>query len=143
MLKKTEKYFFLISFVVLAITGLCYLYFRDLAPKSSDPFSVVSSPWQSWMIKLHVIVAPLFVFMVGWVVAQHAWPRYRQRRKRGKKSGISNMLLLVIAVATGYLLQIFTDDICLRWTSWIHIGVSALCLLVLLIHQKITEKNNA
>ena len=140
MLKKEEKFFFLVSFLLLTVTGIFYLYYRDAAPKSIDPFSVVSSPWQSWMIKLHILIAPLFVFMVGWIIAKHDLPRYSQKRKSGKKSGISNGLLLFIAISTGYLLQVFTDETNLKIVSWAHILVSMLALTAVFVHQKITEK---
>lgn len=145
-MKKYEKYWFLISFFILLVSGIFYLYFRDVAPMPEDPYSVISSPWQSWMIKIHVLVAPVFIFWVGWVSITHTMNRLKRKIKRGKKTGLINVGLLSFSIITGYLIQVITHESGLVIVSNSHIYISLFCFLMVLVHQVVSEKikkNNA
>ena len=139
-MKKFEKNAVWMLLIFLLITGFVYLYFRDFAPPSKDPFSVVSSPWQSWMIKLHVLLAPLFVFLFGWIFVGHVLPRLNSKKKNGKKSGLFNVWILGLGIMSGYLIQVVTHEKALAWISNFHIWVCFLCVVVIGIHQWLTCK---
>ena len=55
-MKPWERWAFNGLNIVVAITGLAYLYMKYVLP-SDDPFAVVNHPWQSSMLSLHVVVA--------------------------------------------------------------------------------------
>ncbi len=139
-MKAYEKYLFWVLFAALFISGIVFLYFRDFASPSSDPFSVVSSPWQSWMIKSHVLAAPIFVFWVGWVAVSHAMNKLKKNTKKGKKTGLVNMGLLSTAIFTGYLIQVITSESWNNAFSNIHLYISIVAFLVVFIHQLISVK---
>ncbi len=122
------------------ITGLAYLYFRDFVPRSDATFSVVSSPWQSWMIKIHVVLAPVFIFWVGWISITHTMNRLKRKIKRGKKTGLINVGLLSVSIMTGYFIQVITHEIGLKVVSNLHIYISIICFLMVFIHQVVSEK---
>jgi hypothetical protein len=139
-LKTFEKYWFLVSFGILFASGLLFLYFRDFATKSDDAFSVVSSPWQTWMLKLHILVAPIFVFWTGWISITHTMNQLKRKTKRGRKTGLINIGLLMIAIMSGYIIQIITHELGLMIASNLHLYISAGCFLLVLIHQVISKK---
>ncbi|MEZ4846018.1 MAG: hypothetical protein R2877_03400 [Bdellovibrionota bacterium] len=139
-MKTFEKYWFLSSFAILFVSGLLFLYFRDFAPRSEDAFSVISSPWQSWMLKLHVLIAPIFVFWTGWISITHTVNKLKRKAKRGKKTGLINLGLLFVAIMSGYVVQIITNELGLSITANIHLYVSSICFLFVLIHQAVSKK---
>jgi len=138
-LKTFEKYWFLISFFILLVTGVIFVYFRDFAPKSDDPF-IVSTPWQSWMISLHVVAAPIFIFWLGWISITHTMNRLNRRMKRGKRTGLINVGLLMIAVMSGYLIQVITHEKILIVTSNLHLYISLTAFILVLVHQVISNR---
>lgn len=66
--------------------------------------------------------------------------RLKRKVKRGKKTGLINVALLVVAIMSGYLIQLITHETALTVVSNLHIYVSILCILMVLIHQLISDK---
>src|SRR2546423_14993428 len=77
--------------------------------KSDDPFAVVNHPWQPHMLTAHVLLGPIAVFAFGWTFAVHTLPSLR-RGAPNRASGIWTIVLIVLMVASGYLVQVSTED---------------------------------
>jgi hypothetical protein len=115
-------------------TGVVYGAMRYFM-EPSDPFSVVNHPWQPHFQHLHVLVAPLLVFVVGWSWQRHIRPRLRRRDMARYTTGISLVFSLVPMIASGYLLQTTVDPTWHKVWVGVHLAASGLWLLGYLIHQ--------
>jgi hypothetical protein len=114
-------------------TGLVYAWMRyALAPV--DPYAVVHHPLEPAVQHLHVLAAPLLVFVAGQIWYRHAWQHWRGGVRRRRTSGIALALNAVPMIVSGYLIQTTIDD---AWrTAWVavHCTASALWLLGYLAH---------
>ena len=115
-------------------TGLVYAWMRYLV-HPADPFAVVNHPLQPCVQHLHILVAPLLVFAAGLTWHQHAWPYWRRRVKRHRRSGTSMIFTLVPMVVSGYLIQTAVDAGWRRTWVIVHLAASGLWLVVYLAHQ--------
>ena len=77
--------------------------------KSDDPFAVVNHPLQPYALDAHVLLGPLAVFAFGWTFAWHILPSLRKGAPN-RGSGITTIVLIVLMVASGYLMQVSTAD---------------------------------
>ncbi|MCB1032965.1 MAG: hypothetical protein KDD47_03920, partial [Acidobacteria bacterium] len=110
---------------------------------SDDPYSVVNHPLQPHAQHLHVLFAPLLVFVVGYSWRRHIGPRLRLPGLRGYASGLELALSLVPMVVSGYLIQIAVD---LGWRQiWVivHLAASVLWIAGYLVHQLRARKTRA
>jgi len=110
--------------------------------KSSDEFAVVNHPLQPHMLSVHVVVAPLLVFGLGWIFSDHIWPKFRQKNAPHRKSGIWSMAMIVPMTMSGYLLQISTADAtrhAMAVTHWIGSGLFALAYVIHLITKPVRK----
>jgi hypothetical protein len=96
------------SVALMTITGVVFAVMKYWM-KSGDPFAVVNHPWQPHMLSAHVVLAPLAVFAFGWIFAVHTLPKLANGAPN-RISGIANIVLIALMVASGYLLQISTGD---------------------------------
>lgn len=115
-------------------TGLAYAWFRYGAA-SDDPYSVVNHPLEPHAQHLHVLLAPLLIFIVGFSWRRHVAPRLRRRDLQGYLTGFNLALSLIPMVFSGYLIQIAVEP---GWRkAWVvvHLCTSALWILGYLGHQ--------
>ena len=79
--------------------------------RGRDPFSVVNHPWQPHVLAAHVLTGPVVVFAIGLITREHIVGRFLDGRPaRGRASGIATILLAAPMIASGYLLQVTTDE---------------------------------
>ena len=98
-----------LSIAVTALTGIVFAWMK-YGMKSDDPFAVANHPLQPHMLSAHVIISPALTFVLGWTFANHIWPRIVLQDPRRRISGLSAATLIVPMIASGYLLQISTND---------------------------------
>ena len=98
-----------VSIALTALTGIAFAWMK-YAMKSSDPFAVANHPMQPHMLSAHVIIAPAMTFVLGWTFANHIWPRIVIEDPRRRFSGLATAILIVPMIASGYLLQVSTND---------------------------------
>lgn len=103
-----QKWLLLGSSAATALTGVVYAWMKYLMT-SPEAWSVINHPLEPWMLKAHILVAPVMVFAVGLIATDHVWKHYRTRVRARRRSGLTIMLLLVPMVATGYLIQTITS----------------------------------
>jgi hypothetical protein len=97
-----------ISVALMAITGVAFAVMKYWM-KSDDPFAVVNHPWQPHALSAHMLFGPLAVFAFGWTFASHILPAL-VKGAPNRASGIWTIVLIVLMVASGYLMQVTTGD---------------------------------
>ncbi|HSJ14421.1 MAG TPA: hypothetical protein VK939_08395 [Longimicrobiales bacterium] len=107
-----EKYLVWGSTAAVSVSGFGYAGVKYLL-EPSDPFAIVNHPLQPWLLKAHVLTAPVFMFAIGLIAMRHIWPHFRARLPHGRRSGTAAALVLVPMVASGYLIQTVTH------TGWL------------------------
>ena len=116
------------------VTGVVYLWMKYLIV-SEDPLAVVNHPWQPYVLKLHILVAPLLVFSIGVVALRHVWRHLKGRTRAGRRSGLVTFVVLGPMIMSGYLIQAITHQEWLEAMAISHIATGLIFGLGLLAHQ--------
>ncbi len=124
------------STVLAGLTGLAYAWMKYLMA-SDDPYAVVHHPLQPWVLKAHILVAPLLVFAVGTVFLRHVVGQWRSHEPDARRSGRLVFVLFVAMVSSGYLIQAAASGPWARWLGWAHLGAGAAYLVVMAAHQAV------
>ena len=133
-MSRFEKVLLHLSTLATAASGAAYFWMKYLMT-SSDPFSAIHHPWQPRMLALHVVAAPFLVFALGLMTRDHILGKVRERRReRGRGSGLWSALIAGPMVASGYLIQVFTDPAPRRVLLVIHLASGLLFVLLFLGH---------
>lgn len=109
MLSRWEVWLLYISTAVLTITGLAYAGMHYLM-EPVDAFSVVNHPWEPYMMKVHIVIAPLLVIAVGIILRGHILLKLEAQNGAGRKSGILLIPMFLLMVLSGYLLQVVHSE---------------------------------
>jgi hypothetical protein len=129
-----ERLLLHLSTAATAASGGVYFWMKFMMT-SDDPFSVLHHPWQPAMLALHVVAAPFLVFALGLMTRDHILGKIRDRRREGGRgSGLWSALTAGPMVASGYLIQVFTDPGPRRVLLVVHLGSGILFTLLFLGH---------
>lgn len=131
-----------ITTLLVALTGIGYGWTKYLTT-STDPFSVINHPLQPVFLKLHILVAPLFLFAIGMVALRHIWRHFRSGTRRSRKSGLATAASLVPMVGTGYAIQVLSGESWLTAMIVAHIATGLLYLAGILLHQWFLRRSAA
>lgn len=127
-----------LSVALTAATGVVFAWMKYFMT-GTDEFSVVNHPLQPHMLAIHVVVAPLALFVFGWTFSNHMLPKARFGESRHRWSGFSSMLLIIPMTASGYLLQVSTNE-SLRYAMsvahWVSSGVFVVAYAVHLVVKR-------
>lgn len=130
-----------LSTLLVGLSGLVYAAMKYLMT-SADPFSVVNHPLQPWLLDVHVLSGPVMIFAVGWIARDHILAKIRARNgngSRGRGTGLLAVVCLLPMVATGYLIQVFTDETARAVCVWTHLITGSLYLLVFVAHVVVSR----
>ena len=116
-----QRWLLLGGTLLTGITGVVY-WWMDAYLEPMNEWSVINHPLQPWVLKIHIIVAPLLIFSVGLIAVEHVWRHFRSRRLFGRRSGLMTMWVVVPMIMTGYLIQTATNQGWLAALAWVHIG---------------------
>jgi hypothetical protein len=116
-----------------AITGAMFAVMKYWM-KSDDPYAVANHPLQPHALSVHVLVAPLLVFGLGWVFGNHIWPKFQFGNGKNRATGVAAMLLIAPMTLSGYLIQIATSDAIRYAMSIAHWISSGLFVVIYAIH---------
>ncbi|MGH7151930.1 MAG: hypothetical protein ACREIU_14585 [Planctomycetota bacterium] len=105
-------------------TGAAYAVFRYVL-EPADPFAVASHPLEPAVQRLHVLSAPLLLFLVGVVWQRHVLKGLRSGRPPRRRTGLTLALSLLPMVASGYLLQVAVDPVWRGRWGVVHLATSA------------------
>ncbi len=129
-----ERWTVWISAVATGLTGLGFMWAKYLVAPT-EAWAVINHPLEPWFLKLHILIAPVFVFAVGLIVTRHIVPQIRNKKvDRGRRSGLVMVWMLAPMVGSGYLLQVVTLPIIVTALVVLHIGTGALFLVGLVGH---------
>lgn len=131
-----ERWLLWVSTALAGATGLAYAWMKYLM-SSDDPYAVVHHPLQPWLLKAHILAAPLLVFAVGTVFLRHVLGQWRSRKPDGRRSGVLVFALFAAMVASGSLIQAATWEPWRNWLGWIHLGAGAAYLVFIAVHQAV------
>lgn len=127
------------SSLLTGITGLVY-WWMEQALEPSQPWAVINHPLQPWVLKAHILVAPVMVFAVGLVAVDHIWRHFRQKVKPGRRSGLLAMAVFAPLVVSGYLIQAVTHQGWLTAIVWAHVVTGLLYLAALVGHHRLFRR---
>lgn len=130
------------SSVATGITGIVYAWMKYLM-EPSQPWAVINHPLQPWMLKAHILVAPVLVFAFGLIAVEHAWKHFRCLVPAGRRSGILAGALFAPMVVSGYLIQVVTHAGWLRAMVWAHLISGSIYLVAFLLHQRIFRRGRS
>jgi uncharacterized membrane protein YidH (DUF202 family) len=132
-----------LTFALTAITGVVFAAMKYFMT-SADEFSVVNHPLQPHMLAAHVVVAPVLLFILGWVFSSHMLPKYRFGNGKNRRTGIGAMVLILPMTLSAYLLQVSTNETlrqAMAWAHWITSGVFVLAYVVHLVIGRTSGKS--
>lgn len=127
------------SSAVTALSGLVYLWMKYLMVPATE-FAVVNHPLQPYVLKVHIVTAPLLVFAIGLITSRHIWRHLRQRHGRARRTGLLAALMILPMVFSGYAIQAITGASLLRVMAWLHIVTGGAFALGLLLHQLVVRR---
>ena len=136
---KAEKITVWGSTAVMTATGVA-IGWMEHAVTPSDAFAVVNHPWQPFLLKLHILSAPVMVFGIGMIFMRHIWPHFRNGLKMGRRSVIGSMLLTVPMIVSGYAIQVLTSASWLRILGWAHLVLGVMFAIGATIHFVATNR---
>ena len=138
-MKRSQKWSLMGSSLVTGVTGIVYFWMkRFLVP--ADPFAVIGHPLEPWLLKVHILAAPVLVFILGLITIDHIWRNYRCLVPAGRRSGIVATWVIVPMVATGYLIQVVTTEGWLSALGWAHLGAGVWYLVSVVAHQQVFRR---
>jgi hypothetical protein len=132
-MNRLEAWLLHLSTIILTITGAVYAYMHYVM-KSSDPFSVINSPLEPYLLDLHIIAAPVLVVAIGIILHSHILFKIEGGSRAARKSGVILIPLFLLMAASGYLLQI-TSGSMNRIFFWAHLSSGSLWALVYAAHH--------
>jgi uncharacterized membrane protein YidH (DUF202 family) len=141
MMSRVQVILLHISLGLTALTGIVFAVMK-YGMKSDDPFSVANHPMQPTMLAIHVVIAPVAVFALGWAFGNHMWPAFRNRAEKKRPSGVWSMLSVAPMVLSGYLLQVSTAEELRKAMVVAHWVTSAFFVVAFTIHVVLRQQNN-
>ncbi|MEQ8329867.1 MAG: hypothetical protein RH859_05310 [Longimicrobiales bacterium] len=134
-----QKWLLLGSSIATAVTGVVYWWMQHMLTPV-DEWAVINHPLQPLVLKLHIVVAPVLVFAVGLVAADHIWKHLRGRVRPGRNSGVTSLVALAPMVLSGYLIQAVTHATVLAVLVWLHVGTGVLYAVALAVHVEVFRR---
>jgi hypothetical protein len=122
------------SSIATAVTGVVYWWMKELMEPMSE-WAVINHPLQPWVLKAHIIVAPVMVLAVGTIALDHVWKHYRSKVNRARRSGTMTMWVVGPMVFSGYLIQAVTHAGWLTAMVWVHLVTGVLYCVGLAAHK--------
>jgi len=122
MISRLERVLTHGSTALVAGSGVVYAWMKYLMT-TDDPYAVVNHPMQPWMLDLHVTAAPLLVFALGFIAQSHVLAHLAKGSGRpGRATGLIAVSCVLPMIATGYLIQVFTNETARRASVWVHLA---------------------
>ena len=133
-----QRQFVYISTIAAFISGVLYIGLRTFA-EPEDPWAIVNHPLEPWALKAHILTAPIMLFAVGLITAQHIIRSLRSSLPNGRQSGLIMTVLFGPLALTGYLLQTVISPLVTSILSWTHLGLGLICAVALAIHWRVLQ----
>lgn len=131
---RLERWCLWSSAIAMGLTGLGFFWAKYLV-ESSEPWAVVNHPLEPWFLKIHIVVAPMFVFAVGLITTRHILVHIRARIRKGRSSGLAMVWLMIPMVGSGYLIQVVSAEGWVTGLATVHIVTGMVFLLAIVAHR--------
>jgi hypothetical protein len=118
--KPWERWAFGLLALVVSVTGFAYFAMKYLMP-TDDPFAVINHPWQPAMLDLHVLASPPLILVFGIILNSHIMRKLRVPKAANRRSGMASLITFGTMSATGYLLQVVTNETGLQALVILHV----------------------
>jgi len=133
-MSRFERWSVWVTSTITAITGIGLLWTKYFI-QTSDPWAVVNSPLQPWLLRSHLVVSPLLVFAIGLITTRHIWRHLRTRVRIGRRTGVAMGFVLFPMIVSGYLIQVTTDRAWLTAIIVAHIATGLVYCAGIVLHQ--------
>ena len=127
-MRRWERWSFNGLNIVVAATGLAYMYMRYLLA-SDDPFAVVNHPWQAPMLALHVVAAPLVILIFGIMLRSHILKKLASKSQPDRRTGWVSLISFSVMALSGYLLQVVSSAVLLDVLVVVHIATGVVFIV--------------
>jgi len=131
--KRLERWSLRIGFVLGAVTGVVYGGLRYLGTVNGE-FGSEPNPWQPFWQHAHVLAAPLLLFALGVAARGHVQGMLGRGVRRGRRTGLVLVALVVPLVLGGYAIQVVTGTGIRNTLGWSHAALGALFAALYLVH---------
>lgn len=129
-----QRWLLYASTAVATVSGVVYFVMkRFMTP--ADPWAVINHPLEPWMLKLHILSAPVMLFAVGLITAQHIWRSLKSSLPTGRVTGVTAALVFGPLVVSGYLIQTFSTPLWLDVLGWTHLALGLVCAAAVFGHR--------
>jgi hypothetical protein len=122
------------SNALVSLTGLLYAIVLWCLEKPPSDYGSPIHPWEPGTKTLHLLVAPLLVFGLGWIWHSHVQGQLRKKAPRKKASGLGLVALALPMVASGYAFQVAVEETWRQFWSQAHLWSGILWVLASLLH---------
>ena len=140
MIRRFEYWTLMVSTVAAAASGIALHIMKEwMSP--TNPFAVVNHPWQPYVLKMHLLSVPFLLFALGLVFA-HALDRLTAGRRRGRRSGILIIGLILPLSLSGVLIQVLTEPTWVSVMAWTHLACGLLYAGFFAVHKLVTPSTN-
>lgn len=133
-MNRLEAWLMHVSNVIVALTGFVYAVMHYMM-KPADPFSVVNHPLEPYMLKSHILAAPILIFTIALIVHGHILLKLVNGARSGRKSGILMIPMFAVMALSGYVLQVLTATSVHQVCVVIHLSSGAIWFGGYCVHQ--------
>ena len=133
-MSRFERWGVWVTSAITALTGIGLLWTKYFV-QTSDPWAVVNSPLQPWLLRSHLVAAPLLVFAIGLITTRHIWRHFRTAVRMGRRTGVTTGLVVFPMILSGYLIQVITGRAWLTAMVVAHIAAGLVYTAGIALHQ--------
>jgi hypothetical protein len=137
--KPWERWTFGLLSLAVATTGFVYFAMKHFMV-SDDPFAVVNHPWQSAMLSLHVLASPPLILVFGMILNGHIMRKLRVPKSANRRSGMTSLITFGAMAASGYLLQVVTNEAALQALVVLHLASGGVFSAAYIAHLLISVR---
>ena len=106
---RTQRWLLLVSSAVMGATGLTYWWMKNMMEPATE-WAAINHPLQPWVLKAHILVAPVLVFAVAFIASDHILKNAGRPGRAGRRAGHTPLWLFIPMALSGYLIQTVTHD---------------------------------
>ena len=120
--------------VLLAGSGTVFFVMKYMVT-TDDPFAVVNHPLQPVMLDLHLLAAPVLIFLFGLMFESHIQKKLQSAGRVNRRTGIIAAITFGTMSLSGYALQVSAIETLNRVALILHLVSSGVFVLSYAVHQ--------
>ncbi|MBT7610810.1 MAG: hypothetical protein HN576_13700 [Bacteriovoracaceae bacterium] len=132
---KNNKNFLNISLCLAAFSGILIFALKKWG-HVEGAFGREANPFLVYTKAAHYFVTPILVFLIGTITHGHIKKYYESGMKKNRRTGLSNIITIIILVITGQSLLIIGSKDVKYFVEIIHLGTGSFFVFMAFYHQK-------